>query len=112
MKELLVELVTSPEDLEPGDVVVYASMGKFMTAKIEKKPALDTRYGMSYFKSTRCLVCNKVLEITTQKWDSATRSYSPVILKYNDQEYGFENFNKVKYITFRHGGGIFKVINK
>jgi hypothetical protein len=112
MKEILVELVTSPEDLNPGDVVVYASMGRLLTARIEKKPVKDSRYGMGYFKSTRCLVCNKVFEKSTQKWDSKTKSYSPVIVKYNIQEYGFENFNKVKYITFRHGGGIFKVIEQ
>lgn len=111
MSKLLVELVASPEDLEPGDVVVYASLGKFLTAKIQKKPVHDTRYGVEYFKSTRCLVCNEVKEVSTNRWDSKTRSYTPVIVKYNIQKFDLENFNKVKYITFSRKE-LFKVIDK
>lgn len=108
MKEMLVELITSPEDLEPGDVVVYASMSKFLTAKIVKKPVLVIKYGRSYFKSTRCMVYSEVLEIhRTQRYGTITK---PLILKYNIQKYNLNDFNKVKYINFQFGSGIFKVI--
>lgn len=112
MNELLIELITSPEDLEPGDVVVYASGSNFRTAKILKKPVLDTKYGITCFKLTKCMICNEVIGKPTTRWFSITNSYEPIMIKNNIQKYDLENFNKVKYIRFRFGNLIFKVIDK
>ena len=112
MSKIFVELITSPEDLEPGDVVVYGNSSGLRTAKILKKPVLDTRYGMKYFKSARCLVCNEIKKVNSTKWDPKTRSYSPVVLEYNIQKFDLENFNKTKYITFRADSPIFRMVNQ
>ena len=112
MNKIFVELVTSPEDLEPGDVVVYGNSSGLRTAKIQKKPVLDTRYGLKYFKSTRCSVCNEIKKVDITKWDHKTRTYNPVVLEYKIQKFELENFNTIKYITFRSDTPIFRVVNE
>jgi hypothetical protein len=108
MSKILIELVTSPEDLNPGDVVVYASMGRLLTARIEKKPVKDSRYG-DYYKMTRCTVPIEEKVITSQKWQNG-----PLVdynFTYSYQVFKLEDFTKVKYIRFT-GGQILKVVNK
>lgn len=112
MSKLFVELVMSPADLEPGDIVIYGSSNGLRTAKIQKKPAIDTRYGMQYYKSTRCLVCNEIMKVNSTKWDPKTRIYNPVVLEYNIQKFDLENFNKTKYITFRENTPMFRIVNQ
>lgn len=109
MNKIFVELVTSPEDLELGDVVVYGNSNGLKTAKIQKKPVLDTRY-TKYFKSTRCLVCTEIMKVNSTKWDPKTRTYNPVVLEYKIQKFDLENFNTIKYITFRDSTPMFKIV--
>lgn len=85
---MTVELIESPEELEPGDIVIYPSMGNLLTAQIEKKPVRDTRY-QGWYKATRCKIStdSKMIKISIQ-----------VPLEY--QVFRFEKFEKVKYINF------------
>lgn len=110
MSKIFVELVTSPGDLEPGDVVVYGNSSGLRTAKIQKKPVLDTRYGLKYFKSARCLVCTEIMKVNSTKWNHKTRNYDPVVLEYKIQKFELENFNTIKYITFRSDTPMFKIV--
>lgn len=106
------EIITSPEELNPGDIIIYGNGGRLMTAKIQKKPVLDTRYGLKYFKSTRCLVCNEIKKVDSTKWDPKTRTYNPVVLEYKIQKFELENFNTIKYITFRADTPVFRIVNQ
>ena len=112
MNKILIEIVTSPEDLKPGDVVIYGTVNGLRTAKVEKKPTLGTKYSIRYFKPTRCLVSNEIRKVNSNKWDVKTRFYLPVVLEYNIQIFDLENFNRVKYITFHPDSPIIRIINQ
>lgn len=94
---MMVELVESPEELNPGDIIIYCSHGNLFTAQIEKKPVRDTRY-QEWYKATRCKIPTDSKMITSHKWNGAVKIPIQVPLEY--QIFGFEKFEKVKYINF------------
>ena len=88
---MITELV-NPEDLEPGDVVIYPSLTEMSTAKIVKKPAKVTKtytYGQyHYYKSARCLVNVQSESIPGYKMIRRVQKFS------------VDEFNETKYIRF------------
>lgn len=88
---MTMELIESPEELNPGDIIIYCSHGNLLTAQIEKKPVRDTRY-QEWYKRTRCKISTDSKMITSYKWNVQ------VPLEY--QVFRFEKFEKVKYINF------------
>jgi hypothetical protein len=92
---MLTELI-NPEDLEPGDVIIYPSLTEMRTAKIVKKPTkVTTTYGngVQYhsYKSTRCLVNVEYKSIP---------GYNPQHRTYREQKFSIDEFNVTKYIRF------------
>lgn len=89
---MLTELI-NPEDLEPGDVVIYPSLTEMRTAKIVKKPSKITKTYANgqydYYKSTRCLVNVEYKPI---------RGYNPQNRTYAEQQFSIDEFNVTKYI--------------
>lgn len=86
---MLTELI-NPENLEPGDVIIYPCLSGMRTAKIVKKPVKITKnysYGpYHYYKSTKCLV----------NIEYNQRGYRI----YKEQKFSLEEFNETKYIRF------------
>lgn len=91
---MLTELI-NPEDLEPGDVIIYPSLTEMRTAKIVKKPTkVTTIYNNSQYhsyKSTRCLVNVEYKPIP---------GYNPQHRIYGEQKFSIDEFNVTKYIRF------------
>lgn len=91
---MLTELI-NPEDLEPGDVIIYPSLTEMRTAKIVKKPTkVTTTYNnIQYhsYKSTRCLVNVEYKPIP---------GYNPQHRTYREQKFSIDEFNVTKYIRF------------
>ncbi len=89
---MLTELI-NPEDLEPGDVIIYPSLTEMRTAKIVKKPTKTTRnYGgiqYHYYKTTRCLVNVEYKPIP---------GHNPQNRTYGQQQFSIDEFNVTKYI--------------
>jgi hypothetical protein len=98
---MITELI-NPEDLEPGDVVLYPSLTEIRTAKIVKTPTKITKtytYGQySYYKSARCLVNVQSEPIPGYKMIRRVQKFS------------FDEFNETKYIRFSNP--VLKVIDK
>jgi hypothetical protein len=92
---MLTELI-NPEDLEPGDVIIYPSLTEMRTAKIVKKPTkVTTTYGngLQYhsYKTTRCLVNVEYKPIP---------GHNPQNRTYGEQQFSIDEFNVTKYIRF------------
>ena len=92
---MLTELI-NPEDLEPGDVIIYPSLTEMRTAKIVKKPTKTTTTysnGVQYhsYKTTRCLVKVEYKPIP---------GYNPQHRLYTEQQFSVDEFNVTKYIRF------------
>tara|TARA_R110000868_G_scaffold42638_6_gene143935 strand:+ start:7000 stop:7302 length:303 start_codon:yes stop_codon:yes gene_type:complete len=89
---MLTELI-NPEDLEPGDVIIYPSLTEMRTAKIVKKPNKITKtYNQGqydYYKSTRCLVNVEYIPIPGYNRQNRT---------YGKQQFSIDEFNATKYI--------------
>jgi hypothetical protein len=89
---MLTELI-NPEDLEPGDVIIYPSLTEMKTAKIVKKPTKVTKtYSQGqydYYKSTRCLVNVEYKPIP---------GHNPHNRFYTEQQFSIDEFNATKYI--------------
>ncbi len=89
---MLTELI-NPEDLEPGDVIIYPSLTEMRTAKIMKKPTKVTktsRYNQyDHYKSTRCMVNVEYKPIS---------GYNPQNRTYGQQQFSIDEFNVTKYI--------------
>jgi hypothetical protein len=94
---MTVELIESPEELNPGDIVIYPSMGNLLTAQIEQKPVLR-KQSSTWYNRTKCKVPTLTETVTSQKWENGIRVLYHVPLEY--QIFGFEKFEKVKYINF------------
>lgn len=102
---MTIDLIESPEELNPGDIVIYPSMGNLLTAQIEKKPVL--RSSSTWYNKTKCKVPTLTKTVTSQKWENGIRVPYQVPLVY--QVFGFEKFEKVKYIDFS-GKRILRVV--
>lgn len=89
---MLTELI-NPEDLEPGDVIIYPCLSEVRTAKIVKKPAkVSKTYAnrqYDYYKPTRCLVNVEYKPIG---------GYNPQNRTYAEQQFSVDEFNVTKYI--------------
>lgn len=89
---MLTELI-NPEDLEPGDVIIYPSLTEMRTAKIVKKPAKITKTYVNgqydYYKTTRCLVNVEYKPLP---------GYNPHNRTYAVQQFNVDEFNVTKYI--------------
>lgn len=89
---MLTELI-NPEDLEPGDVIVYPCLTEMRTAKIVKKPTKTTRTygGIQYhsYKMTRCQVSVEYKPIGGYNPQNRTRA---------EQKFSIDEFNVTKYI--------------
>lgn len=89
---MLTELI-NPEDLEPGDVIIYPSLTEMRTAKIVKKPSKITKtyanVQYDYYKSTRCLVKVEYKPIP---------GHNPQNRMYVEQQFSIDEFNVTKYI--------------
>lgn len=86
---MLTELI-NPENLEPGDVIIYPCLSRMITAKIVKKPAKITISGSyHYYKSTKCLV--------NIEYKSNQSNHI-----YKEQKFSIDEFNETKYILFRN----------
>ena len=103
---MMVELIESPGELNPGDIVIYPSMGNLLTAHIEQKPVLRSQ-NSAWYNKTKCKVPTLTKTVTSQKWENGIRVPYQVSLVY--QVFGFEKFEKVKYIDFS-GKRILRVI--
>lgn len=94
---MLTELI-NPEDLEPGDVIIYPCLSEMRTAKIVKKPAKITKtYANSqydYYKTTRCLVNVEYKSVP---------GYNPSNCFYKaEQQFNIDEFNVTKYLQFHN----------
>lgn len=89
---MLTELI-DPENLEPGDVIIYPCLSRMITAKIVKKPAKITiNYSNGpyhYYKSTKCLV--------NIEYKSNQSNHI-----YKEQKFSIDEFNETKYILFKN----------
>lgn len=89
---MLTELI-NPEDLEPGDVVIYPSLTEMRTAKIVKKPAKITKTYVNgqydYYKTTRCLVNVEYKPLPGYNPQNRTRA---------EQQFSIDEFNVTKYV--------------
>jgi hypothetical protein len=89
---MITELI-NPEDLEPGDVIIYPSLTEMRTAKIVKKPTkVTTTYNnIQYdsYKTTRCLVNVQYKPLP---------GYNPQNRTYAVQQFNVDEFNVTKYI--------------
>lgn len=87
---MLTELI-NPEDLEPGDVIIYPCLSEVRTAKIMKKPIkVTTSNGQYYYyKTTRCLVKLEHKPIP---------GHNPQNRTYAEQQFSIDEFNVTKYI--------------
>lgn len=101
------EIVKSPEDLEPGDIIIYGKGGRLMTARIEKKPEKDRKYS-DWYKTTRCKVPVERKTISTHQWNNGTSV--PVNHELVYPVFGLENFEKVKYLRFVENEKILRLI--
>jgi hypothetical protein len=95
---MITELVNDLEDLEIGDVVVYASGVGMRTAKIDRKP--EKRSSTSaWYKPTRCKVNITINTHPIKSW----RNGAYVVLgtrTTKTQNFNIEEFNGVKYLRF------------
>lgn len=87
---MLTELI-NPEDLEPGDVIIYPSLTEMRTAKIMRKPTKVVSNGglYHYYKTTRCLVNVEEKQIPGRY---------KIVRKV--QMFSVDEFNVTKYIRF------------
>jgi hypothetical protein len=98
---MITELI-NPEDLEPGDVIIYPCLSEVRTAKIVKKPTKVISSGgqYHYYKTTRCLVNVKYKPVS---------GYNPNNRSYTEQQFSIDEFNVTKYIRFSNP--VLKVID-
>jgi hypothetical protein len=98
---MITELI-NPEDLEPGDVIIYPCLSEVRTAKIMKKPTKVMSSGgqYHYYKTTRCLVNVKYKPVP---------GYNPQHRLYTEQVFSVDEFNVTKYIRFSNP--VLKVID-
>ncbi len=93
---MITELVNDLEELEVGDVVVYASGVGMRTAKIDRKPEKHSPTA-SWYKSTRCRV-----NITTNTYPRKIWQNGAYVVHgtrtTKTQNFNVEEFNNVKYI--------------
>ena len=108
INELILEGVNYLDTLEPGDVIIYASNTGFKTARIEKKPVLDTRYP-GYYKSIRCKIFTETKTIYTTKWDSVAGIRVPKSYESKIQKFSLSEFNTVKYLQIYREMKVLKV---
>jgi hypothetical protein len=105
---MITELVNDLAELEPGDVIVYASGVGLRSAKIDRKPE---KYSPTtdWYKSTRCKVNLTINNVPRRIWQNGayvnhgTRTFTK-------QNFNVEEFNGVKYI--RLSAPLFRVIDK
>lgn len=97
---MITELI-NPEDLEPGDVIIYPCLSEVRTAKIMKKPikVFSSNGVYHYYKSTRCMVNVEYKPIP---------GYNPQNRTYAEQQFSVDEFNVTKYI--RISNRVLKVI--
>jgi hypothetical protein len=91
-----IEIIEDPMLLEPGDIIIYATIKGLCTARVEKKPAKNPKYP-SFFKSTRCMV----------NADHHTQTRLEYTVKWSVQNFNLEEFNTVKYVML---GGLKKIL--
>jgi hypothetical protein len=89
---MITELI-NPEDLEPGDVIIYPCLSEVRTAKVVKKPTkvISSSGQYHYYKTTRCLVNVK---------EKLVPGYNPQNRFYKEQMFSVDEFNATKYIRF------------
>lgn len=98
---MMTELI-NPEDLEPGDIIIYPCLSEVRTAKIVKKPTKVISSGGQYhfYKTTRCLVNVEYKPLP---------GYNPNNRFYTEQQFSINEFNVTKYIRFSNP--VLKVID-
>lgn len=98
---MITELI-NPEDLEPGDVIIYPCLSEVRTAKVVKKPTKVMSNGgqYHYYKTTRCLVNVEYKPLP---------GYNPNNRFYREQKFSVDEFNATKYIRFSNP--VLKVID-
>jgi len=105
---MITELVNDLAELEPGDVIVYASGLGMRSAKIDRKPQKHSPTS-NWYKSTRCKVNFTINTFPRNIWKNGayvvhgTRTFKK-------QNFNIEEFNGVKYI--RLSVPLFRVIDK
>jgi hypothetical protein len=105
---MITELVNDLAELEPGDVIVYASGLGMRSAKIDRKPQKHSPTS-DWYKSTRCKVNLTFNTFPRKIWQNGayvvhgTRTFTT-------QNFNVEEFNGVKYI--RLSIPLFRVIDK
>ena len=93
---MITELINDLEDLEIGDVVIYASGIGMRSARLERKPVKHSTTG-NWYKTTRCKVNATVHTHPRKIWRKGayiiegTRSFKT-------QNFNLEEFNEVKYL--------------
>lgn len=91
---MLTELI-NPEDLEPGDVIIYPCLSEVRTAMIMKKPikVFSSNRVYHYYKTTRCLVNVEYKPLP---------GYNPKNRTYAVQQFNVDEFNVTKYLRFHN----------
>lgn len=102
-----IEIIEDPMLLEPGDIIIYATIKGLCTARVEKKPAKNPKYP-SFFKSTRCMV-NADHHTQVHKGFAGRKDYT---IKWSVQNFNLEEFNTVKYVMLGGSKKILRVLKK
>jgi hypothetical protein len=93
---MITQLINDLEELEIGDLVIYASGTGMRSAKIDRKP-MKHGSSSSWYKATRCKVNLTITEYPRKSWKNGV---SVIIgtTTYKTQNFNLEEFNGVKYI--------------
>ena len=94
---MITEIVNDLEELEIGDVIVYASGAGMRSAKIDRKPAKRSSTS-TWYKPTRCKVNLTINTYPINVWRNGAYVVHGTRTK-KTQNFNIEEFNGVKYIN-------------
>lgn len=103
---MITQIINTLEELEIGDVVIYASGVGMRTAKIDRKPMKHSP-NSSWYKPIRCKVNLTITEYPKKVWKNGAY-VEGATYQHKIQNFNIEEFNSVKYI--RLSPPILKVI--
>jgi len=93
---MMTEIVNDLEELEVGDIIVYASGAGMRSAKVDRKPKKHSPTS-DWYKSTRCKVNLTINTYPINVWrNGAYVVHGTRTTKI--QNFNLEEFNGVKYI--------------
>jgi hypothetical protein len=105
---MITEIVNDLEELEIGDVVIYASGAGMRSAKIDRKPKKRDPES-NWYKATRCKVNLTINTYPEKSWQKGAYVETGRFRIFKTQNFNLEEFNGVKYIQL--SVPLFKVID-